>query len=59
MQNYRKINNIISLTSSIIRRSGFYQTLHPVNPQILEILIQTITSCKSLNPGNPDSDKKT
>ncbi|MTJ45464.1 hypothetical protein [Dolichospermum flos-aquae] len=39
---------------------------HPVNPQILEILIQTnknhqlptknhpITSCKSSNPGNPD-----
>ncbi|MFM7372256.1 MAG: hypothetical protein ACKO2Z_31615 [Sphaerospermopsis kisseleviana] len=42
---------------------------NPVNPQILDILIQTnknydtaqITcqkkSCKSLNPGHPDSDK--
>ncbi|WP_168650433.1 hypothetical protein, partial [Dolichospermum sp. UHCC 0352] len=41
---------------------------HPVNPIILEILIQTIkitkhqteniktTSCKSYNPGHPDSD---
>ncbi|MDK2463081.1 hypothetical protein QHH11_28915, partial [Aphanizomenon sp. PH219] len=55
-------DKIISTSSKTILPS------HPVNPQILDILIQTkssqlptnnhpTTSCKSSNPGHPDSDK--
>ncbi|MBO1057768.1 MAG: hypothetical protein HEQ27_15100 [Dolichospermum sp. JUN01] len=62
---YANANILYKLTFQLIITHRKYKLQHPVNPLILDILIQTTnnpkhkpTSCTSLNPEYPDSDNQ-